>query len=82
MIADPFDLASVRTVLHARKADIVRRYASRGVGIGKDPATGEYALVVYLEAAPLTPSAADRIDGVQLLFEVTGPFEIHADSKR
>jgi hypothetical protein len=80
-MADPFDLAGVRAVLQARRDEIRRRYASRGVGIGKDPATGEYAFVVYLDAAPVPPPA-DRVDGIQLLFEVTGPFEIHADSKR
>jgi hypothetical protein len=81
-MADPRDLASVRQVLAARKDEIRQRYASRGVGIGKDPATGEYALVVYLEAARPIPLEADRIDGVQLLFEVTGRFEIHVDPKR
>lgn len=72
-MADPTALEEVRSVLEARKDELIRTYGAEGVGIGKSTSGEGYAIVVYL-ATPEQLRTEESIDGIPVRFEVTGQF--------
>lgn len=71
-MTDSMDLKCVRAVLARRRQEIIDRYGAQGVGVGREPEG--HVIVVYLRSARQRPQQEERIDGVRLKFEVTGPF--------
>ena len=73
-MADPTKLEEVRQVMDRHKHAIIEQYGAEGAGIGKaNPQSAEYVIVVYLRSPKNFPEAT--VEGVRLVFEVTGKFE-------
>ncbi|MEM8933174.1 MAG: hypothetical protein AAGE94_18445 [Acidobacteriota bacterium] len=66
-------LDRAREVLVRRHIELLHRYDAIGVGVRRrsleDP---EAVLVVYLLPSAVAPNGAVRVDGVPVLFEITG----------
>jgi len=75
-LADPTSLEEVRDVLRRHRGRILEEYGAVGVGIGKpERSAAEFQIVVYLESARPDLPESLSLEGVTVLFEVTGRFE-------
>jgi hypothetical protein len=74
-VVDNNDLESVRAYFKLHKQEIMQRYKAHGIAIGKKHLSDtEYVIVVYLENNHEVPQEPVTLDGIELKFEVTGPF--------
>ncbi|MGC4747106.1 hypothetical protein ACLQ28_15820 [Micromonospora sp. DT201] len=74
-MAEPNSLDAVRAVLATHRADLTRRFAAVGTGIGRPDPAGPYVITVYVTDPVLVALTSERVDGVALRFVLTGPFE-------
>ncbi|MET8091277.1 hypothetical protein [Micromonospora sp. NPDC005220] len=74
-MAEPGSLEAVRAVLAAHRADLTRRYAAVGTGIGRPDPSGPYVITIYVTDPASVPVTSESVDGVPLRFVLTGPFE-------
>ena len=71
-------LNEVRDYLKVHKEDIINEYKASGVGIGKSDLQDDcYVIVVYLDNQKLQPEQPVIKNGIELKFEITGPFVLH-----
>ena len=76
-MADPTQLESVQDVLARHKEEITHRYQAAGVGIGKaNPADQAYVITVYLTSSGAREGGPVSIEGITLMFKVTGPIRL------
>ncbi|MEV1154402.1 hypothetical protein AB0J27_03200 [Micromonospora chokoriensis] len=74
-MAEPGSLDAVRATLAAHRADLTRRFAAVGTGIGRPDPSGPYVITVYVSDPALVAVTSESVDGVALHFVLTGPFQ-------
>jgi hypothetical protein len=77
MTIDRRDKEQVRAVLARHQDAIISRYNAAGVGIGKvHPTDEQYVITVYIEKKGEQPKEQPDVEGVPLMFVVSGAFKI------
>jgi len=74
--ADAKNLDYVREVLQRNKKELMRRYKSEGVGIGKrNPKDDSYVITVFMATPENIPTDPVEVEGIPIEFKVTGKFK-------
>jgi hypothetical protein len=74
--ADAKNLDYVREVLQRNKKELMQRYKSEGVGIGKQNLKDDsYVVTVFMATLENIPTEPVEVEGIPLQFEVTGKFK-------
>lgn len=65
--------SEVREVLERHKTELMESHGATGAGIGKeDPTDEDYLIVLYLESEDSLPEEEVVVEGVPVLFRITG----------
>jgi len=71
----PLGLEAVRAWLAQNRHEAMRRFRAQGIGIGRSPECGCYAIVLYFKQAPPAGAIPSMLDGIPVRIEVTGPLK-------